>query len=70
LPLLLTDAQQSAVLRATNPLDRLQRDEFIAQLLVAFAGREEIGDGELYRAVRQLQQTVFDHLSRKGQTAI
>jgi hypothetical protein len=58
--MLLTDAQQSAVIRATNALDGTQRDALIGQLLLAFAGREEIGDGELYRALRQLQQSVFD----------
>jgi hypothetical protein len=65
LPLFLTDDQQSAVIRAANPLDRTQRDAFIAQLLVAFAGRDEVGDGELFRALRDLQRSVFEPPPRR-----
>jgi hypothetical protein len=52
LTLKLTDSQQWQVIRATNPLDMLQRDAFLAALLQQFAGRTQIGDGELFRTLR------------------
>lgn len=55
----LTDSQQWQVIRATNPLDMLQRDAFLAALLQQFAGRTEIGDGELFRTLRELQRQHF-----------
>jgi hypothetical protein len=56
LTLKLTDSQQWQVIRAANPLDMLQRDAFLAALLQQFAGRTEIGDGELFRTLRELQR--------------
>ena len=55
----LTDSQQWQVIRATNPLDMLQRDAFLAALLQQFADRTEIGDGELFRTLRDLQREHF-----------
>ena len=55
----LTDSQQWQVIRATNPLDMPQRDAFLAALLLQFAGRTEIGDGELFRTLRELQRRHF-----------
>ena len=54
-----TDSQQWQVIRATNPLDMLERDAFLAALLQQFAGRTEIGDGELFRTLRELQRQHF-----------
>jgi len=59
LTLKLTDSQQWQVIRATNPLDMPQRDAFLAALLQQFVGRIEIGDGELFRALRELQRQHF-----------
>jgi hypothetical protein len=59
LTLKLTDSQQWQVIRATNPLDMLQRDAFLAALLQQFADRTEIGDGELFRTLRELQRQHF-----------
>jgi hypothetical protein len=56
LTLKLTDSQQWQVIRATNPLDMLQRDAFLAALLQQFAGRTEIGDGELFRTLPLSEQ--------------
>ena len=66
----LTDSQQWQVIRATNPLDMLQRDAFLVALLQQFAGRTEIGDGELFRTLRDLQREHFrppsaTHVPRK-----
>jgi hypothetical protein len=40
-------------------LDMLQRDAFLAAFLQQFAGRTEIGDGELFRTLRELQRQHF-----------
>jgi hypothetical protein len=37
----------------------LERDAFLAALLQQFAGRTEIGDGELFRTLRELQRQHF-----------
>ena len=55
----LTERQQSAVLNATNALDRLQKDAFLAALAHLLEGRNEIGDGELCRTLRDLQREHF-----------
>ena len=55
----ITERQQSAVLNATNALERLQKDAFLAALAHLLEGRNEIGDGELYRTLRDLQREHF-----------
>ena len=55
----LTERQQSAVLTATNALDRLQKDAFLAALAHLLEGRNEIEGGELYRTLRDLQREHF-----------
>jgi hypothetical protein len=40
-------------------LDALQRDAFLTALLQQFTGRTEIGDGELFRTLRELQRQHF-----------
>jgi len=49
----------SSVLNATNALDRLQKDAFLAALAHLLEGRNEIGDGELCRTLRDLQREHF-----------
>jgi hypothetical protein len=55
----LTDEQQIAVRRAIQPLDRIQRDAFLAALNSLFGERRSIGDGELYHMLRELQRIHF-----------
>ena len=55
----LTDAQQTAIIRATRPLQPAERAAFLAALVALFADRNEIGDGELGRALRDLQREHF-----------
>ena len=55
----LTDDQQMAILRATAPLEQHQRSAFMATLYSLLAGRHSIGDGELYRFLRELQRQYF-----------
>jgi len=40
-------------------LDKLQRAAFTSSLLHLLAGREAVGDGELYRTLRELQRAHF-----------
>ena len=55
----LTDAQTDAIIHATRPLQPSERAAFLAALVALFADRNEIGDGELGRALRDLQQQHF-----------
>jgi len=59
MPLHLTDAQQSLVLNVTRPLDRLQRAAFMVGLRNHIGDRSEVGDGELFRALRELQRAYY-----------
>jgi hypothetical protein len=51
----LTEDQQAAIYRAVLPLDRMRQEVFIAALTNLFGDRSTIGDGELYRMLRELQ---------------
>jgi hypothetical protein len=55
----LTEQQQDAVMRITTPLDPLQRQAFFKALSQFYRGQETIGDGELYRTLRELQRAHF-----------
>jgi hypothetical protein len=55
----LTDAQGLAILHAARPLQVEERAAFMAALGRLFAGRTEIGDGELGRMLRELQRQHF-----------
>ena len=57
--LVLSDRQQKAVLDATFALDELQRHAFLGSLTLLLADRTEIGDGELFRILRELQRAHF-----------
>jgi hypothetical protein len=56
MPLSLTDSQLDQVMNAARPLEKHQRSALMAALPYIFAGRSEIGDGELARALRDLQR--------------
>ena len=60
MPLALTGTQMTAVLNAARPLSPSQRSAFLAALAIQFSGRSEVGDGELGRALRELQREHFD----------
>jgi hypothetical protein len=53
----LTEPQSDAIARATAPLEPLQRQAFLTELLELIRGRVSVGDGELYRSLRELQRT-------------
>jgi hypothetical protein len=56
----LTDAQLDAVLRAAQPLAPADRGAFLEALAQALAGYQEIGDGQLYVVIREVQRRHFD----------
>jgi hypothetical protein len=55
----LTDAQTTAIVHATRPLQGHERAAFLAAPEALLADRTEIGDGELHRALRDLQRKHF-----------
>ena len=59
-----TPAQQTAIFDSARPLNSHERDAYIAAVHVYFRGRTEVGDGELGRALRELQQEHRQSLTR------
>jgi hypothetical protein len=55
-PLALTDDQKTALLRASAPLDRDLREPFLHAVARALQGREPLGDGEVFRTIREVQR--------------
>jgi hypothetical protein len=55
-PLALTDAQMTALLHASAPLDRDMREPFLLAVAKALQGREPLGDGEVFRTIREVQR--------------
>jgi hypothetical protein len=58
-PISLSDDQLTAVMRAAAPLQPYDREAFLVAVATMFGGREAIGDGELGRAIRELQRLYF-----------
>ena len=57
--MILTNAQELAVTHAARPLPPTERTAFLAALEALFAGRNDVGDGELGRALRDPQRKYF-----------
>ena len=55
-PLALSDAQMTALLRAAQPLDRDLREPFLLAVARALQGRRPLGDGEVFRTIREVQR--------------
>jgi hypothetical protein len=60
MPLALTDDQLSAVWTACQPLAPDQRVGFLEALAAELRGLDDIGDGQLFRAIRAVQRKHFD----------
>jgi hypothetical protein len=58
-PLALSDEQLDAVLRAAQPLPVAARDQFLIDLAAALQG-QDLGDGAVYRAIRDVQRRHHD----------
>lgn len=61
-PICLTDEQLTEIYRLTTPLAPAYRVEFLERLAQAFQGRDELGDGELFRTARDIIER--NHLFR------
>jgi hypothetical protein len=59
-PLALSDEQLDAVFRAARPLRVADRDAFLQEVAAALQGRSEIGDGDVYRAIAEVQRKFWD----------
>ena len=57
--MILTEQQLLAITHATGPLQPKERTALLTELEVLFAGRHNIGDGELNRMLRDLQRKHF-----------
>jgi hypothetical protein len=51
-----TDDQLKAIQTAATPIDRFMRGPFLESVAAYFYGRDTVGDGELGRALRELQR--------------
>jgi hypothetical protein len=60
MPLALTDAQITTIMRIARPLSPPQRTAFLEMLAAKLNGQRELGDGEVYRLCRELQRQHFD----------
>ena len=58
-PISLSDEQMNALFAAAQPLLPRDRSTFLASVAARFSGRTEVGDGELGRAIRELQHDYF-----------
>jgi hypothetical protein len=68
MPLALSDAQVDAVVRAAQPLAPADRGAFLEELGRVLAGYREIGDGQLYVVIREVQRRHFDAPRNTGWT--
>jgi hypothetical protein len=58
-PIALTDAQLDAVISACRPLSLAGRDAFLLDLAALLQG-QELGDGTVFRLIREVQRKHFD----------
>jgi hypothetical protein len=73
-PIRLTDDQMGAVFAAARPLRVADRDAFLQEVAAALQGRSEIGDGDVYRAIADVQRRhhdppLMDHLPQHRRAA-
>jgi hypothetical protein len=59
-PIPLTDEQLDAIFRAARPLPVADRDAFLQDVAAALQGRSELGDGDVYRAIADVQRRHHD----------
>jgi hypothetical protein len=59
-PIALSDEQLSAVFDAARPLPRASREAFLLDLATALQGQENLGDGTVFRLIREVQRWHFD----------
>jgi hypothetical protein len=59
-PIGLSDEQLDAVFRAARPLRVADRDAFLQEVAAALQGHSEIGDGDVYRVLADVQRRHHD----------
>jgi hypothetical protein len=59
-PIRLTDAQITAVFAAARPIPVGARDTFLLDLATALQGQANLGDGTVFRLIREVQRRHFD----------
>jgi hypothetical protein len=59
-PIRLTDSQLDAVLAAARPLRVADRDALLQEVAAALQGHPELGDGDVYRAIADVQRRHYD----------
>jgi hypothetical protein len=59
-PLRLSDDQLDAIMRACQPLGPHARDLFLQEIADKLAVAGELGDGAVFRAIRETQKRHFD----------
>jgi hypothetical protein len=60
-PLAFTDSQITAIMEAAQPLGRADRAAFLEEVVAALQGRP-IGDGAVFRAIRDVQGRYLEPL--------
>lgn len=67
-PISLSDIAMAQLMAACRPLPIADRTRFLELIAVRLNGRREVGDGEVYRLIREAQRAVFDppHLGTYG----
>jgi hypothetical protein len=67
-PISLSDIAMAQLMAACRPLQAVDRDRFLQLVAERLNGKREVGDGEIYRLIREAQRAVFDppHLGQYG----
>ena len=58
-PIKLSDAAMDAIMRAAQPIDHDQRSAFLEAVAAELARCAALGDGSVYRVVRDVQRRFF-----------
>jgi hypothetical protein len=65
-PLCLTDNQLTTIFDACSPLEPEDRDTFLRAIAHELRGRDEVGDGELFKICIALQRQYFTPPEQPG----
>jgi hypothetical protein len=58
-PIALSDVSMSQLMQACRPLSSIDRARLLELFAARLNGRHEVGDGEIYRLLRELQREVM-----------
>jgi hypothetical protein len=63
-PIALSDVSMSQLMQACRPLSSIDRTRLLESLAQRVNGRRELGDGEFYRLLRELQREIMRYPTR------